>query len=212
MQLSLKNSFKPVNTQDYYWGAVAPDVRYVVKGMPKRQTHISSEKIMDYIHKYPKLKDFLNGYLVHCLSDELSLHKIVRRQFPFLLIKKKITKKNCPVILEFLNIESGSVPKLFFGENNPVLSELGISDEYVIKFSRDISSYLNSPSYTSSIKLHQNLGLKTSIRIEKYQKAIQLWRRIWFLKRLILVGLQLKKVNRELAKLVRSGISKVLMV
>ena len=47
----LESFIKPDNTQNYYWGVIAPDVRYVVKGMHKRQTHISSGKITDYMYK-----------------------------------------------------------------------------------------------------------------------------------------------------------------
>ena len=101
----LETFVKPDNVQENYWGAVAPDVQYVVRGMPKKQTHLSSEKIADYIHKYPQHKDFLMGYLIHCLSDQLSLRRIIRAKFPFSLIKKRITKKSCTVILEFLNVE-----------------------------------------------------------------------------------------------------------
>ncbi len=38
----LETFIKPDNLQEFYWGAVAPDVRYVVRGMPKKQTHLSS--------------------------------------------------------------------------------------------------------------------------------------------------------------------------
>ena len=47
----------PENTQDYYWGAVAPDIRYLA-AMQRWQTHIPSERIVSLISQYPDLKSF----------------------------------------------------------------------------------------------------------------------------------------------------------
>ena len=178
--------------------------------MPKKQTHLSSEKIQNYIYLYPQLKDFLMGYLVHCISDQLSLRGIVRGKFPFILVKNRITKNNCSIILEFLNIELlKPVHNSLTGENNFILSKLGINNEQATKFINEINKYINSPSYSTSITLYKNLGLLGHFRIEKYQTAVQLWQNVWFLKNLILIGLQLRKINQELAVMVKLRISQI---
>ncbi|GAG93185.1 unnamed protein product, partial [marine sediment metagenome] len=129
----------------------------------------------------------------------------------FSLIKKRITKNNCTVILEFLNIELlKSVTKTIDGENNPMLRELGIRDGIANKYVQEINKYINSPSYTSSITLYKNLGLSGSLRLEKYQTAVQLWQNIWFLKNPILFGLQIRRINKEIAALVKFQITELL--
>ena len=150
------------------------------------------------------------GYLIHCLLDQLSLRRIIRGKFPFSLIKKRITKNNCTVILEFLNIELlKSVTKTIDGENNPMLRELGIRDGIANKYVPEINKYINSPSYTSSITLYKNLGLPGYHRIEKYQTVVHLWNNIWFLKKLSLMGVQLRKINQEMATSVKLQISQI---
>ena len=79
----LAETIRPENPQAYYWGAVAPDIRYLVDGMPRRTTHIPVEKITAYMLSYPEQKPFLQGYLVHCLSDTLNIAGIIHRKFPF---------------------------------------------------------------------------------------------------------------------------------
>ena len=208
----LETFIKPDNTQEYYWGAVAPDVRYVVDGMTKKHTHLSAEEIKTYMHKYPLLMDFLNGYMVHCLSDKLSLRTIIQQKFPFSLIKNRITKNNCTIILEFLNIELIKTTKKFLpGKNNPVLRELGVSDWSATKYSQNINRYINSPSYTSSITLYQNLGFKVGRRVEKYHSVVQSWQHSWIKKNLVLIRPQLRKMNREIAASIKTQISNVLL-
>ena len=61
----LATYIQPENPSEYYWGAVAPDIRYLIAGMPRSQTHISAERILSYRVQYPALRDFVKGYLVH---------------------------------------------------------------------------------------------------------------------------------------------------
>ena len=127
----LEKTIGPDNLQEYYWGAVAPDIRYLVTGMARSETHIPVEKILDYQVQHPQLKAFLQGYLVHCLSDELDLPLIIQKKFPFNLQKKKLTPQHCSVILEFYNIERVKpIQYKLSGRDNLVLSELGIGGVY----------------------------------------------------------------------------------
>ena len=75
----------PVNASEYYWGAIAPDIRYLA-GIPRHQTHISHQAIVVLIAQYPHLKSFLQGYLVHCLSDEIPLGEIFYQHLPFSIL------------------------------------------------------------------------------------------------------------------------------
>lgn len=89
----------PENAQEYYWGAIAPDIRYLA-AMPRKQTHVPCQRIVGFISQYPHLKSFLQGYLVHCLSDEIDLGQVFFRHFPFSILRSKMSRQRMAVILE----------------------------------------------------------------------------------------------------------------
>ncbi|MBE9523482.1 MAG: hypothetical protein IMY76_00180 [Chloroflexi bacterium] len=201
----LESYIKPDHAQEYYWGAVAPDIRYLVTGMLRSQTHISSEKILGYVVQYPELEDFLKGYLVHCLMDQLDCSQIIQHKFPFNLQKNELSAQQCAVILEFFNIlRVKPVNKSLSGANNAVLRELGISDHYAAKFSQEINKYITSPSLLSSVALFKNLGFVGNGSIEKYRAVAQQFQSNWLRKNLIMFGLQIGEINREITTSVKS--------
>ena len=203
----LETTIRPDNLQEYYWGAVAPDIRYLVTGMSRSETHIPVEKILDYQVQHPQLKAFLQGYLVHCLSDQYDLPLIVQQKFPFSLQKKKLTPQQCSIILEFYNIERVKhVQKTVSGRGNILLSELGIDGENAGKFAQAINIYANAPSLESIVELYQNLGLVGDDRIKYYRAAVQHFQSTWLKKNLILLGLQAGRVDREITTLVKSSL------
>src|SRR6185503_5322806 len=89
----------PENAQEYYWGAIAPDIRYLA-AMPRNQTHLPSQRIVGFMSRFPHLKSFLQGYLVHCLSDEIELGEVFFQHFPFSILKSKMSHQQLAVILE----------------------------------------------------------------------------------------------------------------
>ena len=201
----LEAYIKPDNPQEYYWGAIAPDIRYLVAGLSRSQTHISTEEILGYIGQYPHLKSFFQGYLVHCLSDELNLPKIIQRKFPLSWQKNELSPRHCTIILEFFNIvRVKPVRKSLSGTHNVALSEMGISGEQAAKFAQEINQYITSPSFASLLTLYQNLGLASNGRIDKYRIAVQQFQRKWFQKNLIFIGLHVGKINKEIASSVKS--------
>ena len=201
----LETYIKPDNPQEYYWGAIAPDIRYLVAGMSRSQTHISPEEILGYLGQYPHLKSFLQGYLVHCLSDKLNLPNIIQRKFPLYWQKNGLSPQHCTIILEFFNIvRVKTVRKSLSGTNNIALNEMGISEEHAAKFAQEINQYITSPSFASLLTLYQNLGSASNGRIDKYRIAVQQVQRKWFQKKLVLIGLHVGKINREITSSVKS--------
>ena len=206
----LESFIKPENKKEYYWGAVAPDVRYLKKNMPRKQTHFSYEKIQSYLIQYPDLKDFLNGYLIHCLTDKLSIKKIIRKRFPFILLKSRITKSNSAIILEFLNIWiSKPFDETISQKNNPVLKEIGIDNKDVEKFTLEINKYIKFRSTEYSFMLYQNLGFTQDKRLERYKKLHEQWQRSWFKSNVKLLTPQLRKVNGDIAQAIKQKLSQI---
>ena len=200
---------KPENEDDYYWGAVAPDVRYLVQNMPRKHTHFSAEKILNLMIKYPEQKDFLQGYLVHCVTDKIEIRRILQKRFPFSLLKKRITKNNSSLILEFFNVEIlKPVRKIIMGKSNPILTEIGIGNKEILKFSQEIDNYIKNLSSKSSFLLYQNLGFAQDRKLEKYKKLQNKWQESWFKNNFKLLGPLIRRVNWEIASLVREQIPK----
>ncbi len=201
---------KPKNKEDYYWGAVAPDVRYLVQNMPRKHTHFSVEKILNLIIKYPDQKDFLLGYLIHCITDKIDIRRILQKSFPFSLVKKRITKNNSTLILEFFNVEIlKPFRKAIVGNNNPILTEIGIGNKELSKFSEEIDNYIKTLSSKSSFLLYQNLGFAQDRKLEKYKKLQNMWQESWFRNNIKLLSPLLRRVNREIASLVELQLSKL---
>lgn len=206
----LESFIKPENENEYYWGSVAPDVRYLIKDMPRKYSHFSTEKILNLMIKYPEQKDFLQGYLIHCITDKIEIRRVIQKSFPFSLVKKRITKNNSSLILEFFNVEIlKPVRKSILGINNPILTEIGIGNKEIIKFSKEIDNYIKTLSSKSSFLLYQNLGFAEDRKLEKYKKLQTMWQESWFKNNFRLLSPLLRRVNREIASLVELQLSKL---
>jgi len=205
----LEEYIKPDNTREFYWGTIAPDTRYLMKGMSRDQTHISPDEILDYLHRHPQLKSFLQGYLVHCLADQLEMPELMQRKFPLSWQKDKLSSWQCTVILELFNILRTKPPEKLIPEKyNVVLEDIGISEEQAIKFAKEMNQYLTSPSVISLLSMYQRIGLANNGRIEKYHIAFQRFQKNWLRKNMILLGLHVRKINNEIASLVKSNLPK----
>lgn len=205
----LEKYIKPDNTREFYWGTIAPDTRYLMKGMSRDQTHISPDEILDYLHRHPQLKSFLQGYLVHCLADQLEMPELMQRKFPLSWQKDKLSSWQCTVILELFNVLRTKAPgKLISEKYNVVLENIGISEEQAIKFAKEMNLYLTSPSVISLLSMYQRIGLANNGRIEKYHITFQRFQKNWLRKNMILLGLHVRKINNEIASLVKSNLPK----
>ena len=201
----LENTIQPEDASEYYWGAVAPDVRYLLPGMNRNHTHLPSQSISATMDVYPQLKDFLRGYLVHCLSDDINILHIIKRKIPYKFQKNGLTKRQGTIILEFFNIlrvKPAKVP--ISGGNNAFLKSLGIGDQIAAKYTKEINRFVTSPTIRSTLNLYQVLGFAGDDVFERYKKAAVVFQKNWLQKNLILFGLQVGKVNIEIASSVLS--------
>lgn len=201
----IKYRMQPDNSQEYYWGAIVPDVRNLV-GMHRSQTHLPSEKILSYIAQYPDLKPFLQGYLVHCLTDELDLASIFASKFPFYLFKKKLTAQHYPVILELFYIEhNNNKVYTISGRYNPMLEALGITTDQSQDYCRLVGEYLAKPSFEAAIGLIQNLGKINNQRIDRYLASAKHFQANRVLKGLMFLGIRIGKIHTQLVEAVLSA-------
>lgn len=198
----LETLVNPENTQEYYWGTIAPDIRYL-SGMQRQQTHIPSERIIGFISQYPHLKSFLQGYLVHCLCDEIELGQVFFQHFPFSILRSIMSRQRVAVILELYYFENERVNKKLSGSHNEVLSELGLSEALSTKLAQSISQYAMSSSFESRISdLSRLLGLENDSRIDKYMAAAKSFQKNRLLKTGLFFGIRKGKISEQIVSMV----------
>ena len=194
----VEKALAPGNPNEYYWGAIAPDIRYLA-AMQRQQTHVSSQRITQFFAKYPQQKSFLQGYLVHCLSDEIDLGEVFFHHFPFSVMKSKLSRHKLAVMLELYYFENEKVNKAISGTYNEVLSVMGLSEPDCLRFSEFVGQYVRSTSFDARIHgLVQLLGLENDIRIERYISAAESFQRNELLKRAMFIGIRSGKVSEEI--------------
>lgn len=141
----LEAEIQPVDVSEYYWGAIAPDVRYAA-GTRRAQTHIPPERVLSFFTKYPQLQSFTQGYLVHILTDLLKFRALLEQRillWPLWLI---FSGRVSTVLLETYYVER--MPRRFdiSGAPNSILRELGIPDEHAYAFAETLRPFVADPS------------------------------------------------------------------
>jgi len=200
----LEGLVKPENPPEYYWGVVAPDIRYVA-GLPRQLTHIPSARIVGYISQYPDLKSFFQGYLVHCLSDEITLRQVFLRHFPFSVLKSRLSYQQVAAILELFYFEHVKVSRNISGATNEFLQGLGLSETISTRFSQSIRQYAMSRSPKTTLPgLFQLLGLENDPRIIEYATAAQSFQKNWLLKNSLFLGIQTGKISEQIVSMAGS--------
>ena len=193
----LEARLRPEDSAAYYWGAVAPDVRYLA-GMRRNQTHLPPEKIGQYMLQYPHLKAFLQGYLIHCLTDEIDLTAILYRRFPFSLLKGKLSARQVAVLFELFYLENVTLNKTLSGGYNAVLAEMGISETQAETFVQAVTQYLSSPSFVAAISLAQQLGMLDDRRIDRYLAEAEQFQKSRIQKNCLFFCIRTGKMSRQI--------------
>ncbi len=144
----IETVLKPVDRPAYYLGAVVPDFRYLA-GLPRDQTHLPLAEIAAWFERYPDLRSFILGYLVHCALDELRTRSIVFRKPPLVFVRPLMRLKMAHTLLETHYIENTVLTIRLPEQGNSILEGLGIDDPLVQKFSGWLNRFLEAPSFES---------------------------------------------------------------
>jgi hypothetical protein len=194
----IEPSLKPENPPDYYWGAVAPDIRYVAD-VQRHQTHLPIPSIVDLIPRHPNLASFVQGYLVHCLTDEIALETILYPHLPFSLLKRRLSRQHLAVILEFFYLENEELSPDISGRYNRILEAVGLSEENCVHFGQFMEHYIMVSTPDARItELVQLLGLENDHRIETYAAAARNFQQKRLLKRALFLGIRAGRTTETL--------------
>jgi hypothetical protein len=198
---------QPEDLKEYYWGAVAPDIRYLA-AVQRQHTHIPPQRVIDFISRYPNLKSFLQGYLVHCLSDEVDLKSIFFQHFPFSILKSKLSYQHVAVLLELFCLANEKVNTPLSGAHNAVLTELGLDEAVSARLSYSINHYIIAlPAEARLSELFRLLGPQNDRRVERYAKVAVGFQQNWLLRNALFLGIRRGKIDEKIVSEVKSLLS-----
>jgi hypothetical protein len=165
----LENGIHPKLVAQYYWGALAPDIR-LLAGFSHQRTHLSAEAIFIFLDKYPHLESFIQGYLVHCLTDDVEVGSLLRQRINLLPYLKSVSTQFIATIIELFYIENYPVHQPVSGDVNEMLNEIGILDQYIKAEFNILKPYLEKPGL-EAIYTYMESGVNP--RLQNYLEEIE---------------------------------------
>jgi hypothetical protein len=198
----LEKDIRPRQANEYYWGAVVADIRYIA-GMQRNQTHLSTGSILEYMNKYPELDSFIKGYLIHCLTDLVDLHALLIQRILFRPILQSLPHQFVPVMLESYFIEHIKLDIELSGKPNKILTDLKINDEHISRFSAMIKPFVTNSSFESALVFLKALG-NSNPRIDKYINAARNFDDNILLKSVLFMLSNIPKLKRQVISEIRS--------
>jgi len=197
---------RPGDLDEYRWGAVVPDIRYLA-GMRRRQTHPAIPAVRAWLEQAPALRDFSLGYLVHVLADERDAAGTLYARIPLRALRRRLPRSLAAVLLEAAYAEKAPLEARVSGSYNPLLAELGVAPAFVAPFALAANRYAAAPSTTTALEMMAELGLSDAggalapsrqARLQRYLR----WAR-WLeghpsLRRALLSGIDLPGITRRI--------------
>lgn len=189
----LATYIKPTSMEDYFLGAMVPDIRYLSK-IPREQTHLPLDVLIQQFAAYPEQHSFLAGYFVHCLIDDLesNLNRKLLRRFPLIIFKPFLRTRYAAVLLELYFIESTIEIGQVCGERNPVLADLGIPQQDVAQFALYTNQLIRAPSFERQIEMVTEFGIRIPARVIQYLHTYQTLKRHTTLLSLLFSSLRMR--------------------
>lgn len=178
---------QPVDLSEYYWGAVAPDIRYAA-GMRRRQTHRPVAEVCGWLASAPQLRDFVLGYLVHILTDERDAAGVWYDRFPIPVIRRRLPRSLAATVLEAAYTGSIRLTVQLAGTGNILLDGMGVPQPLLAPFARAAARYACAPSLPLALELTSGWGLEGSPRLGRYLRIARWFERHPRLRRLAAAG------------------------
>ncbi|NLH00175.1 MAG: hypothetical protein GX491_22685 [Chloroflexi bacterium] len=195
----LESILQPENANEYYWGAVAPDIRYPAN-LPRDRTHLSQDRIKELASCYPHLKSFLTGYHVHILIDQIDVSKVLAASFPLKIFKRalrRISPQQMVMLVEMVSLQNGASGEPMSGAHNEVLAELGVTPEQTRIYYQSLQSYFDKRSFEVAISAFQEIGMIEKSRLERYINAYRSWQKRRWMKTLLSLSIKTSKLEQK---------------
>ena len=136
-----------------------------------------------FLDKYPHLESFIQGYLIHCLTDDVEVGVLLRQRVTLLPYLKLASTQFIATIIELFYIENYPVHRPVSGDANEMLTEIGILDKFIKAEFNILKPYLEKPCL-EAIYTYMESGVNP--RLQNYLEEIEgikndpLVRQLWF--------------------------------
>ena len=198
----LEKDIMPTLPNEYYWGAVVPDIRHIC-GLHRSQTHLSPELLVGLTGRHPQLKSFIQGYLIHCLTDLVELKLLLQQQILLRPLLHLWPQKLLVILIEAFFIESMPLQKQISGQPNQILRDMGVTDEKSGQFDQIMRTFLAQPSLEAEMGFVKAYG--TNLRLEMYTEAIRKIQKSTFLKSILFTLANPDKLNQQVLSQIRQA-------
>jgi hypothetical protein len=203
----LEGDVQPTHPADYYWGAVVPDARHLA-GMRRVQTHLPASQILEFRARYPHLESFLQGYLVHCLADEIDLGLVFSRRLPFSLFKRRLSSRHLVILLELFYLEDHEVQPPLSGTHNELLEGLGLDEGVCARFAQGVGEYVaSSDPQVQAEELTRLLGLGGDPQIQRYRAAAHAFQERWLVRKALFLSMRASRIGERIVGATRSALA-----
>jgi hypothetical protein len=160
----------------YYAGAFYPDIRYYTK-QPREKYHFALSKLEAYEHTNEVSKDFLLGYKVHLLIDEVweypEIKADYKQAFPSLL-RSRMTRGLQVLALEMYCHEQPIEPITLKLVENKLTRELGVTTPETQRAVTSMQRYLDNPSLRAAYRMSEEANLLPPERLRTVGRVVSI--------------------------------------
>lgn len=161
-----------ISNNDFYLGAIMPDVRYFTK-QPRNKTHFSIEHLNHIKSDIEVSQSFFLGYSVHLLIDDIWYNPMTLQYFKAMLpfvFRNKISIKIMEAIFEFycLNLRPANVQ--LQSNENELTQYLDIQPKYIQQAVKTMQEYNRYRSMQIGFQMAMDAGIASADRLSTMKK------------------------------------------
>jgi hypothetical protein len=188
---------QPQDLPEYYWGAIAADIRYIMH-LPRPRTHVPVETVQKWLEQYPELRSFTLGYWVHILADERDAASYVYQGLPTRALRRRL-RRLAAVWLEAALVEKEPLLDIrVSGTCNAILAELGVLGPALAAYAEAANRYAAAPSEAVVMEMLAQLGLSDNPRLERYLGIARFFQRAPWARRFMVGLVDVPKVTGKI--------------
>lgn len=193
-----------VDLAEYYWGAVAADVRYFA-GLPRKATHVSQQEVREWQTRFPDLQAFVWGYRVHVIADERDAAGFLYDFIPWRRLRRRLPRRWAAFLLEAAYVERGWFEVQIAGTHNLLFERLGVGSEAVSAYAAAVQRYTRQPNLETAETALFDLGIQ-SPRLKRYLAWARWLQRSPRLQHLLLSWIDEKMITQRVVQDLRAFI------
>jgi hypothetical protein len=160
---------------EYYVGAFYPDIRYFTK-QPREKYHFAVDKLKPYELANSVHKDFLLGYKVHLLVDEVweypELKQMYSKAFPS-LIRKRMSRGLQALAFEMYCLEQPIEPVKLKPVENSLTKDLGVKTSEITFAVNSMQKYIDAHSLESAYVMAEEAQLFPEARLKTVKGVLE---------------------------------------